>query len=78
MHVVALAEVVSYGILAGTIGDAVGSSCHDNAGVAGCVNSRRDVLNLSSIPLMANAVKRRDDAPDPVTTFHKAPGFAQD
>ncbi|KAI1073702.1 hypothetical protein F5B20DRAFT_586975 [Whalleya microplaca] len=71
MPIVALAEVVSFAILGSSVGGSVGSYCHDNPGVSGCVNSKRDILNLSSIPRMVvNTAKRQDVGPCNVPKYN--------
>ncbi|KAI1207737.1 uncharacterized protein F4807DRAFT_462537 [Annulohypoxylon truncatum] len=63
MPVAVIAEVVSYTILASSVGGSIGSYCADNPGVNGCVN-KRDILNTESIPpIMASTRKRQDVGP---------------
>ncbi|KAI2470732.1 hypothetical protein F4781DRAFT_389626 [Annulohypoxylon bovei var. microspora] len=71
MPVVVIAEVVSYSLLAGTVGGAVGTYCADNPGVSGCVNKKRDILNTGSIPrMMIGAAKRQDVGPCNVPKYN--------
>ncbi|KAI1411952.1 hypothetical protein F5Y13DRAFT_190636 [Hypoxylon sp. FL1857] len=66
--VAALAEIVSFTMLAATVGGDVGAYCHNNPGVKGC---KRGATSMGSIPrMMVSVAKRQDVGPCNVPKYN--------